>query len=240
MAAGVALSEGRTITDAVIDAARNAVPGGALGKTVFDAAVSIAKGNSITTAAMNAALAQLPPQAQHAAQAAIAMSKGQNARAAVLSAIHGTLPESAKKALDIGTALSVARNIQSHVVNELVKPQGLATLAKVAIPPQLQAAAPKGTGAEGFKTAIGFLQHSGVTAHAIAAVRAKLPKVQQPHFDHGVKTYMNQFTKDTHSSLVRGGVVTRGNWRPAKPGEQGVKGRLIQNGKITHGSYVRA
>jgi hypothetical protein len=239
MAAGVALSEGRTITDAVIDGLKKAVPGGAIGQIAMQTALDVAKGNSITTAAMNEAIAQLPAEARNAANIAIAAAKGQNVRVAVLNAIRDHLPADAKKALDIGTAVATARNIQSHVINQLLKPAGLAEIAKLPVPAVFQKMVPKDAGqATAFRTAMGLLQHSGVTAHAIAAVRAKLPKVHQPGFDHALKVYVNHFAPH-HTSLVRGGVVSRGAWRLAKKGEKGVTGRLVQNGKVTHGSFVR-
>jgi len=67
-----------------------------------------------------------------------------------------------------------------------------------------------------------------------------MPKIKQVGYDQGLKAYVNHFTPH-HTSLVRGGLVTRGNWRKVSASEKGaVPGRLIENGKITFGHYVRS
>src|SRR6185295_9124235 len=134
IAAGTALADGRTITDAVLEGARGAVPGGALGKTAFDSVLAISKGNSISSVAMQAALKNLPAGVQQAANTAIAAANGKNVREAVLQAVRAQLPADAKKAVEIGTALGVARNIQSHVINAMTPPKLAALAAGYKVP----------------------------------------------------------------------------------------------------------
>lgn len=237
IAAGTALADGRPITDAVIAGLKNAAPGGALGKAVLGMALDVSHGNSISASAMNAALAQLPANTQTIARAAIAAAGGKNVREAVLQAVRANLPDTAKKALDIGLAVGVARNIQSHVINELVKGK----LPSLPVPKEFAKLIPhEPSAAAGFKKALSLAQHSGLTAHALVAARAALPKAEQTGFDHGLKTYVNHFTKDTFGSLVRGGVVARGHWKAVPASTKGaVPGRLVLNGKVTSGHFTR-
>lgn len=241
IAAGTALADGRAITDAVLDSMAAAVPGGALGKTVFTATTAILHGSSITDAALEGALTNLPPTARDAARIAIAAAKGKNVREAVLQAIRAHLPPEARKALEIGTALGVARNIQSNVARAVGKPSTIAKLASHPVPRILESAVPKASGpAKGFKTAVALVSHSGVSATSLAAARNALSADEKAGFDHGLKAYINTIAQSELGSLVRGGVVARGKWRPAKAGEKGTPGRLVQNGRVTTGSYVRA
>jgi len=213
IAAGVALAEGRTITQAVLDAARSAVPGGAIGQSAFSTAVGLVSGKSITQAALNAA--------------------------------RSALPAAAQKAFDIGVGLSHAANIQSQVIKAVTKAvpameSAGRTLVKAS---PVLANASKGLTADatkGYHTALGILSHSGVNGHAIMAVRSKLTAKQQEGFDHGVKTLVAQHTPHW-PSLVKDGIVTRGDWKPCRPGAKGcVTGKIVQNGKVTHGTFTRA
>lgn len=241
LAAGTALADGRSITDAVIEGVKDAVPGGALGKSLVQAAVDITHGDSITDAAMHAALSNLPAHIQQAAQSAIALAKGKGVREAVLQAVRANLPPEAQKALEIGTAIGVARNIQSSVARELVKPAVVNKLvAAVKIPKVLEPHTPKtAAGAKGYKAAIALASHSGVTPTALAAARSGMTKEEQGGFDHGLKSYLNVIASADLSSHVRGGVVTRGKWRDAKPGEKGVPGCLVKAGRVQYGSFIR-
>lgn len=239
IAAGTALADGRTVSDAVFDAACAGIPG-AIAKNVFNAVRDIAKGNSITDVAMNAALANLPPAVQSGARIAIAASKGKNVREGVLQAIRAGVPADARKALDIATALSTARNIQSHVATNVMNPAALSKLAATTRAPKiLDVAKPKdAAGQKGFSSAIALVQHTGVTPTTLAAARAKMTAQEQKGFDSALKAFVNVASPNM-TSLVRGGVVSRGNWRAAKAGEKGIPGRLVQNGRVVQGSYVR-
>lgn len=80
LAAGGALASGKSITDAMIKAARAAVPGGELAATAFDAGVELAKGKSITAVALAAARDHIPggKEGKIAFDAAVALSRGQS------------------------------------------------------------------------------------------------------------------------------------------------------------------
>lgn len=241
IAAGTALAEGRTITDAVLQGLAGSVPGGQLGKSVLGAAVAITHGQNVAKATLDAAKANLPPAARQAIDTAVAAAGGKNVRVAVLQALRQQLPADAQKALDIGVAVGAARNIQSHAVSALNNPANVKKLAAKSIPPTFMKAIPKEAGAAaGYRTAMGLLAHKGVTAHAVAAARTTLKPHEVHGFDHAVKVYANHFNP-SWTSLVRGGVVTRGAWKSVQAGTKGaIPGRVVQNGRVISGHFIRS
>ena len=98
LGAANALMNGEPITDAVIAAARSALPGGAIAQTAFDLAVNVAKGQSIGEAALNTVRSKIPggdsPLVRAAFDAGIALSKGQSLQKALLSSTGKLLPKS--------------------------------------------------------------------------------------------------------------------------------------------------
>jgi hypothetical protein len=213
IAAGVALSEGRTITEAVIAATKAAVPGGIAGQAAFGSALSLMSGKNVKDVALDAARAALPPSAQKAFDVGVALGHGKNIQSKVINAVTAAVPTMAKVGLDT-----------------IKKSPVLANAAK-----GLSADA-----AKGYQTAIGVLSHTGVNAHAVMALRSKLTPKQQEGFDHGAKTIVAQHTPNW-PSLVVNGIVTRGDWKACRPGAKGcTTGHIIQNGKVTKGTFSRA
>lgn len=93
IAAGTALAQGHNITDALVSAAKNALPGGPLAAKAFDTAYTMGKaaatGGNIGEAALTAARAALPggPLAQRAFDTALAIAHGQNVQQALTSGV---------------------------------------------------------------------------------------------------------------------------------------------------------
>jgi hypothetical protein len=90
IAAGSALAQGANISDALVSAAKNALPGGPIAAAAFDTAYKLGKaaatGGNIGQAALEAARAQLPgPVAQQAFDTALAIAHGQNVQQAITS-----------------------------------------------------------------------------------------------------------------------------------------------------------
>jgi len=246
IAAGQALAEGKTITQALLSATRSAIPGGPLALAAFDATQTIAQGKNVADSAVKAAISQLPPAAQSAAKVAMSAAKGQNVKTAVLQAIRQNLPAAGQKALDIGVAVGTARNVQSALVGAIAKgvgtpalmQQGAAVLAsnpKFAKAAQALSPAAK----QGFAKTIGLLSNKAVNPHAIVAMRTAAKLDERTGIDHALKTYVNHFTPEW-PTLVSGGNALRGNWKPAKPTDKNaVRGRLVKNGKVTLGHFSR-
>lgn len=247
IAAGTALAEGRTITDAMVEGVKGSVPGGKLGQTAFTAAMNIAHGQRLDKAALDAAKAQLPPAVASGIDVAMKAAKGDNVKDAVLQAIRKQLPSDAQKALDVGVALAAGRNIQSAVINSVIKPAVMTQLATLgskalAAAPQSIGTAVRGLskdGTAGYKTALGLLSTRGVNAHTIVALRGKLNKEAQHGFDHALNTYNQHFY--SWPAVVSNGLVMRGDWRSAAANAKGaVKGKIVQDGKVKAGHFVRA
>ena len=111
LGAANALASGQPITEAVIAAARNAIPGGAIAQTAFDMATNLAKGKNIAQSLLEAARNRIPggPAAQAAFDAGMALARGKSLQDAAFAAAGRVLPKSPYAA----DALSFVRNVAS-------------------------------------------------------------------------------------------------------------------------------
>jgi len=96
LAAANALASGERISDALIAAARNAVPGGALAQTAFDMAANLAKGKKLSEAVLDAARSRLPggPAAKAAFDSGLALAKGKSLQDSLIAGGGRLLPKS--------------------------------------------------------------------------------------------------------------------------------------------------
>jgi hypothetical protein len=94
LGAAGALAQGRPITDALIAAARSAIPGGAVAQAAFDVASGLVKGQNLSEAALSAARKQLPggPAAQAAFDAAVALAQGKKLQSVALATAGRFVP----------------------------------------------------------------------------------------------------------------------------------------------------
>ncbi len=111
LGAANALASGQPITEAVIAAARNAIPGGAVANTAFDMATNLAKGKTLIQSVLESARARIPggPAAQAAFDAGLAIAQGKKLQDAAFAAAGRVLPKSPYAA----DALSFARKVAS-------------------------------------------------------------------------------------------------------------------------------
>ena len=112
LGAANALADGRPITDAAIEAARGAIPGGPLAQAAFDMGINLAQGQNLSNAALGAARNRLPAGARAAFDTAVALGKGQNLQQAALAAARGHLPPEARAGLDTAMALGRGQSLQ--------------------------------------------------------------------------------------------------------------------------------
>lgn len=103
IAAGGALARGENISDAVVSAAKNALPGGPIAAKAFDVAWSVGKsvaaGVPLDEAAVAATRAALPDgAAQTAFDTALALAHAQNAQQALLGVTKSLAPEAGRAA----------------------------------------------------------------------------------------------------------------------------------------------
>jgi hypothetical protein len=111
LGAANALASGRPITDAVLAAARSALPGGKIAQAAFDVAANLAQGKNIGEAALGALRNQLPggQAAQAAFDVALNLSKGKNLGDAALAAARGRIPGGPAAQAAFDTAVNIAK-----------------------------------------------------------------------------------------------------------------------------------
>jgi hypothetical protein len=116
LGAANALASGQPITEALITAARSALPGGAIAQVAFDTAMNLAKGKNVGEALLNSARSKLPggPAAQAAFDAAVTLAKGKSLQDAAFAAAGRILPPSpyAADALSFVKKVASGQNIQ--------------------------------------------------------------------------------------------------------------------------------
>jgi hypothetical protein len=116
LGAANALASGRPITEAVLAAARGALPGGAIAQAAFDTALNLAKGKNIGEALLATARDRLPggPAARAAFDAAVALAQGKRLQDAAFAAAGRILPPSpyATDALSFVQRVANGQNVQ--------------------------------------------------------------------------------------------------------------------------------
>jgi hypothetical protein len=230
----VALSSGRSITEAVAEGVRDALPGGAAVRAAFDTARALSKGERIDQALLETARNQLPAEARGAFDTGLAVAHGQNLQKALVNGVQQLGKEQLGKLADIGDKAVGAS----------------ATLAK------LRTMVPDPEHA-GFNLGLGVMAHTGVTPAALYAVRMKLTPESKRGFDKAlvaqtkraevhVKKLVKLAAKGIPGTLVvrshdprKNGRLVQGNWRAARPGA-GTQG-IVVHGKRQHlGWWTRA
>ena len=96
LGAANALAAGKPITEALLSAARSAIPGGKLAQVGFDVAMNLARGKSLSESALSAARSQLPGgrAAQAAFDTGLALAQGKKLQHAAFAATGRLLPPS--------------------------------------------------------------------------------------------------------------------------------------------------
>ena len=121
LGAANALASGKPITEALIAAARSAIPGGKIAQVGFDVAMNVARGKNLSESALSAMRAQLPggPAAQAAFDAGLALAQGKKLQDAAFAAAGRVLPPSpfAADALSFARAAASGKNIQQAALS---------------------------------------------------------------------------------------------------------------------------
>lgn len=132
LSAAESLAKGRPLTDAFLDAAKSALPGGPVAQSAFTAAVSLAKGQRIDEALLNAAKSNLPPEAQKAFDVGVAIAHGRNIQDAVISEVKNLAADQIKGLkLPIPVGIEVPAGMQNGfkvglgVLNNAKLPSGI-------------------------------------------------------------------------------------------------------------------
>jgi hypothetical protein len=113
--AGLALAQGKPITQALLEAAKSAIPGGALAKSAFDLGSAAIQGKPIDKALLSAL--PIPDAAKQALEKGLGVAKGiahgERIDAALLDVAIKALPPEAQKAVTTGLALGHGQVLQS-------------------------------------------------------------------------------------------------------------------------------
>lgn len=111
LGAAGALAQGRPITEALLEAAKGALPGGRIAAAAFDVASGLARGKNLSEAALSAARNQLPggAAARAAFDTGLALAQGKKLQHAAMAAAGRLIPPSPFSA----TALSFANKVAS-------------------------------------------------------------------------------------------------------------------------------
>ena len=203
IAMGTALASGRPIDEAIMNGVKNAVPGGALGKAVFDVTSSAVQGENILSAASKAALNQLPPATRSALTIVQKAAKGDNIAKAALDEARNALPPQAKVAFNAAVAIGTGKNLQESVNKGLAQltPAQLSSMANSGIEianknPMFKATCDllDANAKPGFHVGVAMMSKSGVNEKTIGLIRAKLKKAQRGGFDMAVSSHIGQVT----------------------------------------------
>jgi hypothetical protein len=121
LGAAGALASGRPITEAILEAAKSALPGGALAATAFDVASGLVQGKNLSEAALSAARNRLPggQAAKAAFDAGLALAQGKKLQEVAVAAVGGALPASRFATTAVNFASRVARgeNLQKAALS---------------------------------------------------------------------------------------------------------------------------
>jgi hypothetical protein len=198
IAAGVALSEGRTITEAVLAATKGALPGGPIAGAAFDAATAIASGQTLDKVAINAVKGRLPPAAQEALSVVEQVARGKSLDRIAIGQLKKRLPPQAKAI--VGEAVKAARgkplnvkDIALRVVQSALPPEGKKALdvgAAMATARNIQSAnirkaADKNTITKVAKRGVGLMSQRAMPPRLRAAAKG-LPKKELAGFAAGI------------------------------------------------------
>jgi len=114
LAAGSALCTGQSITSALVEGIKGAIPGGALAQTAFNISNDVISGKSLDDTVVNAL--PLSSSQKDALKTTVSMAKqlasGKNVVKTVLTTAQAQLPQDVRDAINIGLAIGFAQTQQ--------------------------------------------------------------------------------------------------------------------------------
>lgn len=227
-----ALSKGRPITEALVEAARGAVPGGPAATAAFDVAVAGIQGKPITEVALNA-IPGLDPEQKKLVIAAVMTAKdiadGKKVDESLYNRGTALLPPDAKKALDVGVAIAQGQKLQQIAAKAVPTaiPQFFQMgIKRAATNPVMKAGAElldkQPDAKKGFMAGLGFMQHK-ITPPAFLAMRGALNAAQKKGFDMAVSAHIGEVAKPVSKTVPPaqrfGFYITQG-MQGGKPGRK--------------------
>lgn len=197
--AGIALAKGQPISQAMLEAVKGSLPGGAVSKSIFNVAQNVAQGKNIKDIGLSS-IPGLNDQQKKALTTALGaasdIAKGKNIAKGVYEQAMKTLPPDAQKALSVGVAIGHGANLQKTLVNnvKLEHVKGFGDVGKklAAKNSVLKAgldALKDNKLKTGYNVAMG-LTTANLKPIDIVAVRNRLPPSQTKGFDIGLSTHI--------------------------------------------------
>jgi hypothetical protein len=212
ISAGLSLAQGKSIDQAMIDAAIGAIPGGALAQTAVKIGVAAAQGKPIADTAINAL--PIPPVAKDGAKAAFHVmqdvAQGKRVDRALLAEADRqiqNLPPELRKAAQVGIALGQGKKLQDIAKQEIPRLVGVGgPLAKIGqslaqVDPIIARARKlAGPAVHGFDVAAGLMRHR-VSPVEIASARKAVTSRDLKGFDMAVALYSKRVSSNARTPL---------------------------------------
>jgi hypothetical protein len=209
ISAGGALASGQPIDAALVAGVRGAIPGGMVGTGVFDAAIAISHGKTLSSVG----LAALPiPEGQKKAVAVLAtaasdMAAGKRVDSAIARAAEESLPTNIRKAVTVGLALGHGAKVQT-LAKKAVGPSILNALsgkgaAIARVNPVTRAglkAIPGSKAQAGFKVGV-TMSRTNATPIELVAIASKLKGAQLAGFNAALAAHIGRVTSKAPATL---------------------------------------
>lgn len=210
--AGIALAKGQPISQAMIEAVKGSLPGGAVSKSIFNVAQNVVEGKNIKDIGLSS-IPGLDANQKKALATALEAGKniaaGKNVAKGVYEQAMKTLPADAQKAVSVGLAIGHGANLQKTLVKNVkledVKNFGPVGKKLIAKSPVLKAgldALKDDKLKTGYSVAMG-LTSAKLKPIDIVAVRNRLPPAQTKGFDIGMSTFIGMSTKKAPKNITK-------------------------------------
>lgn len=228
-----ALASGKPITEALVSAARSALPGGPLAQSAFDVVHAAASGKNISDIALQAI--PLPPDQKEALRQGIEVAKdvaaGKRVDQILLNRVNDNmkvLPDGIRQAAQVGVALGHGKNIQTAML-EAGTPEALNKFLAIGKDKlKLDAVLAAGHAQVSDVMKKGFALGAGVSQFKVRpvelhAIRSKLSPSEKDGFDLAMSTHVGKLTHPLPTHLnpkMKFGYYASIGMKTAKPENQ--------------------
>lgn len=238
ISASLALAEGKPINEAVLAAAKGALPGGPMAAAAFDVAAAAAQGKPLTEVAL--AAVPISPTQRDILRQSLAVAKdvasGKKVDSIVMNRVNDNLkklPPVVQKAAQVGVAMGHAKNLQDALKTGAkgAVSIGVSTLTKGKnMNPFIAAAKNLGSSQSGIQKAIGAAQalknNSPVLTKALSSAAGHIAQGSHEHV--GFNTAVNVLKQTAGNKAALGAA------RRALPSAQAQHGFDAAIGVVSH------
>lgn len=243
-----ALSKGRPITDAMLEAAKGAMPGGPMAQAAFSVAVTAIQGKPVTEVMLSAI--PIDPTQKKLLVAGVMAAKdianGKPIDESMYNNAVKLLPPEGQQAMQVGIAMAQGQKLQHIAANAI--PSATPNFYKYGEirmdkNPVLKAGAQvlssNPSVKKGFVVGAGFMGHK-ITPSAMLALRKTLDPDEKKGFDIAVSTQIGEVAKPVNRSVPpkkRFGYYATQGMQGGKPGRKTEMMRtLVQDPEVRQGA----